>query len=102
MTADDKKAYDQYIKGTYLQVWPEEEPGWFESLSKGAKAGFIIGIVGGVLLIAGAVTVVTVIVVRKRKAKLPVYKKTRVKVDTTDDKSVDVYSADTEETPDGE
>ena len=102
MTADDKKAYDQYIKDTYLQVWPEEEPGWFESLSKGAKAGFIIGIVGGVLLIAGAVTVVTVIVVRKRKAKLPVYKKTRVKVDTTDDKSVDVYSADTEETPDGE
>lgn len=94
MTNADKEAYDSYIKDTYLQPWPEEEPGWFESLSKGAKAGFIIGIVGGTLLIAAAATVVTVIVVRKRRKKMPVYTKKRIKVDTTDDKSVDVYATD--------
>ena len=34
---------------------------------------------------------VTLIVLRKRKKQLPVYKK-RIKVDTTDDKNIDVYS----------
>lgn len=96
MTDADKEAYDNYIKDTYLQPWPEEEPGWFESLSKGAKAGFICGIIGGVLVIAAAATVVTIIVVRKRRKKMPVYTKKRVKVDTTDDKSVDVYATDSD------
>lgn len=98
MTDSDREAYDNYIKDTYLQTWPEEEPGWFESLSKGAKAGFIIGIIGGVLIIAAAATVVTIIVLRKRREKMPVYTKKRVKVDTTDDKSVDVYATDGETT----
>ena len=95
MTDDDAKAYDEYLKNTYLQAWPEEKVGWFDGLSTGAKAGFLVGVIGGGLLLIGAGVVVTLILVRKRK-QLPTYKK-RIKVDTTDDKSVDVYSTEEQE-----
>ena len=94
MTKSDAEAYNNYVKKTYLKAWPEEEEGWYDSLSKGAKAGFIIGIILGALLLAAVITVVTLIVVHKRKSKLPTYTKKRIKVDTTDDKSVDVYSTE--------
>ena len=94
MTDNDAKAYESYVRNTYLKPLPEEEPGWYESLSKGAKAGFIIGIILGVLLIAAVVVVVILVVLNKRKSKLPAYVKKRIKVDTTDDKSVDVYSTE--------
>lgn len=94
MTAAQKEAYDNYLRTTYLQDLPEEEEGWFESLSAGAKAGFLIGVIGGGLVLIAAGVVVALIIIRKRKSKLPVYTKTRIKVDTTDDKSVDVYATD--------
>ena len=94
MTKSDKKAYTEFVRNTYLKELPEEEESWFEGLSKGAKAGFIIGIIAGALIIIAAGTVVTIVIIRKRKAKLPTYTKKRVKVDTTDDNSVDVYATD--------
>ena len=97
MTKADAKAYDNYVKDTYLLEWPEEGPGWYESLSKGEKAGFIIGIIFGVLLLAAVTTVVVLIILNKRESGLPVYTKKRIKVDTTDDKSVDVYSTEENE-----
>ena len=100
MTDANAKDYDTYLKNTYLQAWPEAEEGWFEGLSAGAKAGFLIGVIGGGLIIIGAGVVVALIIIRKQKSTLPTYKK-RIKVDTTDDKSVDVYS-DEEEKSDNE
>ena len=99
MTDDNAKDYDNYLKNTYLQAWPESDESWFEGLSTGAKVGFLVGVIGGGLLIIGAGVVVTLILVRKHKSKLPTYKK-RIKVDTTDDKSVDVYSTDEAENSD--
>ena len=96
MTDSNAEAYDSYVKSTYLQAWPEDEEGWFESLSAGAKAGFLIGVIGGGLILIAAGVIVALVIIRKRKSKLPTYTKKRIKVDTTDDKSVDVYS--TEET----
>lgn len=99
MTEENAEAYAKYLQDEVLKVsMPEEELGWFESLSAGAKAGFLIGVIGGGLLLIGAGVVVALVIVRKRKEKLPAYTKTRIKVDTTDDKSVDVYATDEPET----
>ena len=98
MTEADAKAYDTYLVNTYLQPLPEEELGWYASLSTGAKAGFFIGVIGGSLIVIAAAVVVALIIIRKRKSKLPVYTKKRIKVDTTDDKSVDVYATEETET----
>lgn len=91
MNDADAEAYLNGVRSSYLKEYPEQEKSWFEGLSTGAKVGFIVGVcLGGLLVIGGAVAV-TLIVLRKRKKQLPVYKK-RIKVDTTDDKNIDVYS----------
>ena len=92
MNEADAKAYSDLLKTNYLQAYPETEQTWFEGLSAGAKAGFIIGVTAGGLIIIAAAAIVARIIIRKRKEKLPSYKKQRIKVDTTDDKNIDVYS----------
>lgn len=94
MTEENGEAYANYLKETYLKPYPVSEEGWFESLSTGAKVGFLIGVIGGSLLVVAAGAVVALVIIRKRKAALPEYTKKRIKVDTTDDRSVDVYSTD--------
>lgn len=94
MSDDDAEACLDNLKTTYLQAYPEEELSWFEGLSTGAKAGFIIGVCAGGLIVIAAAVIVTLVVIRKRKEKLPSYTKKRIKVDTTDDKDIDVYSDD--------
>ena len=97
MTDENREAFDSYVKNTYMQAWPEEEESWFNGLSAGAKAGFLIGVIGGGLILIGAGVVVALVIIRKRKEKLPEYTKKRIKVDTTDDKSVDVYATEESE-----
>jgi len=92
MNETDAKAYDELLKTTYLQPYPEKDPTWFESLSTGAKAGFLIGVIGGGLLIIAAAVLIPLLLKRRQK-KLPVYKK-RIKVDTTDDKNINVYETE--------
>ncbi len=92
MNEADAESYSDLLKTTYLQDYPEKESKGFASWSKGAKAGLIIGVVLGGLAIIAVVVVVTLVVIRKKKSKLPTYKKKRIKVDTTDDKNIDVYS----------
>lgn len=98
MTEEHETAYTKYVRETYLKSEPEEAGSWFEGLSTGAKAGFIIGVVaGGLLIIGGAVALTLALTAKRRRAQGAEVRK-RVKVDTTDDRSVDVYSVD-EETP---
>ena len=92
MTDADKDAYLENLKTTYMQAYPEVKTTWFEGLSTGAKVGFIVGVCAGGLLVIAAATVTGIVITRKRKAKLPTYTKKRIKVDTTDDKNIDVYS----------
>ena len=92
MNDADEEAYTDLLKSSYLKEYPEKDPTWFQTLKKGEKAGFIIGIiVGGLLLISAAILIPLFIIKKKQKA-LPAYKKQRVKVDTTDDKDIDVYN----------
>ncbi len=97
MNDADAEAYDELLKTTYLQAYPEQDGGWFANLSTGAKVGFVIGVCAGGLVIIAAAVLVAIIVVRKRREKLPEYDKQHIKVDTTDDKDIDVYSDDEDE-----
>ncbi|MDE6442602.1 MAG: hypothetical protein K2L12_07635 [Clostridia bacterium] len=92
MNEEDAKAYADSLKSSYMQEYPEKTATWFESLSTGAKVGFIIGVVAGGLIIIGAGVVVALVIIKKRKEKLPEYTRKRIKVDTTDDKDIDVYA----------
>ncbi|MDE6597749.1 MAG: hypothetical protein K2K60_03835 [Clostridia bacterium] len=92
MNGADAESYSNNLKTTYLESYPEKEVSGFASWSKGAQAGLIIGVIVGGLALIAAVVVVTLIIIRKKKSKLPTYKKKRIKVDTTDDKNIDVYS----------
>ncbi|MDE6613229.1 MAG: hypothetical protein K2K28_01590, partial [Clostridia bacterium] len=93
MNETDAENYLKSMQQQYYPAYPEEvDDGWYTNLSKGAKIGFIVGVVAGGLIIIAAAVVVTLIIIRKRKSKLPSYTKKRIKVDTTDDKDVDVYS----------
>lgn len=93
MTKEDEEAYLQSLSDKYLHAYPEEveKEGWYDGLSKGAKAGFIIGVCAGGILVLGGAFVLVRVILKKRKEKLPSYTKRRIKVDTTDDKNIDVY-----------
>lgn len=102
MTDEDREAYIDGLRSTYMQSEPAEgETTWFQGLSTGAKAGFIIGVCAGGLIVIAAAVLIPLFVIRKKRKTLPQYKKARIKVDTTDDKDIDVYSTDSSET-DGE
>lgn len=102
MNGADAESYSDLLKTTYLEDYPVKEVSGFASWSKGAKAGLIIGVILGGLAVIAAVTVTTLIIIRKKKSKLPAYKKKRIKVDTTDDKNIDVYSDGEDRNKDGE
>lgn len=105
MSDKDSEAYAKSLRDQYLQSYPEKPvtPDWYSTLSKGAKIGFIVGVsAGGAIILAGA-SVLTVYLVRKRRKKMPTYVKRSIKVDTTDDKNIDVYSTgEDESSADGE
>lgn len=92
LTEEDKESYIDALRLDYMQAEPEEEETtWFEGLSAGAKAGFIIGVCVGGIIVLGGIALIVIAIVRKKKKRLPVYKKSAIKVDTTDDKNIDVY-----------
>lgn len=95
MSEEDEKAYAETLQSAYLASKPEAEPetAWFEGLSAVEKAFFIIGMcLIGIAVIGGGVWLT--IYFMRRKNKKPVERKKRIKVDTTDDKSIDVYSTE--------
>lgn len=98
MSDEDKEAYEETIKTNNLAPKPEEEPevGWYEGLSTVEKTFFIIGMcVLGILVVGGGVAL-TLFLVRRKKEE-PTERRRRIKVDTTDDKDIDVYDYDKED-----
>lgn len=93
MSDEDAESYADELVSDYLPAAPEDTSTWFESLSTGAKVGFIIGICAAVIIVILAAVLIPVLVVRKKRRTLPQYTR-RVKVDTTDDKEIDVYGTD--------
>ena len=94
MAEADKEGLIEDLRNEYLVGWPEDEEGWYDSLSTGVKVVFIIGMCLCGILVLGGVAVGVLLILRARRNKeeeLPQYTKKRIKVDTTDDKSVNVY-----------
>ena len=96
MTTEDSEAYIEALKDDYIPEYPVTEKTWFESRTTGEKVGFIIGVCLGGIIVIGAAVLIPVLVIRKKRRALPVYEKARIKVDTTDDKNIDVYGDDEE------
>ncbi len=92
MTDADYEAYRELLRDEYMQAYPEKtQTTWWEGLNTAAKACFIAGMcVAGALIIAGA-TIITVKVVKRRKTDDGQSGAKKIKVDITDDKSIDVY-----------
>lgn len=94
MTEEDQEAIAEHFKDTYMKEYPVDGRTWWEKLSTGAKAGFIIGMVACGLAVIGGCTVLTIFLIKKlRKTPEEVEVRTS-KVDITDDKSVNVYGGD--------
>lgn len=93
MSSSDKDGYRNTLVSTYLPSYIEEEtPTWWQSIGKVGRAFFVLGMcLAGVTVIA-AITVVIVIIVYGKKNRKTVTKRRRIRVDTTDDKSIDVYN----------
>lgn len=104
VTGSDKEALAEGYKNTYLQSMPEEES-WWNSLSTVAKAFFIIAMcVIGLAVLCGIAVLILVLCGKKdvlnkllrRTSENGEGKRKRIKVDTTDDKDIDVYAVDGE------
>ncbi len=94
MSDSDARNYRSSLRSEYLEKYPEASSAtWWEGLSAGAKAGFIIGMCFAGLLAIGLVTIGVWFIVRRfgKKKNEPQIRRRRIKVDTTDDKSIDVY-----------
>ena len=75
-----------------MQSYPVDNSTWWEKLSTGAKVGFIIGMVAAGLVVLGGIAVATVFIVKHfRKKKEGGVSDSKIKVDITDDKNVNVY-----------
>lgn len=83
---------DEYIDAlrAKLEAMPEVK-GWWNNQTTAVKVCVtLFPILGGLLLIGGGV-VLALWLVKRKKEKLPAYTKKKVKVDTTDDKNINVY-----------
>ena len=93
MSDDDAESYIDGLTTDYLPEGPTDDGSWFDGLSTGAKVGFIVGVCAAGIIIIGAAVIIPIVVIRKKRGVLPQYTR-RVRVDTTDDKDIDVYGTD--------
>lgn len=98
MTDKDADGLKADYRSDYMESYPVKEVGWWEGLSAGAKAGFIIGVVVGGLGIIAGVTVLTIWLLRRKKnGILGESDEKTSKVDITDDKDMNVYGDENNE-----
>lgn len=92
MAESDAEDYIGSLRTSNLNSMPEKVS-WYNGLKTVEKVFFIIGMcLIGLGVIAAVVVPVTIVLVRKRRGDAPVERRKKIKVDTTDDKNIDVYS----------
>lgn len=100
MTEEDAVALRDSFRTEYLKSWPEEEPQptWWDGLNKTARVFFVLGMCVLGILAIGAIAVGVIAAVRKKRSGKSggVTGRRRIKVDTTDDKNIDVYGTSEE------
>lgn len=101
MSEDDEESYLQAFKDNtdYMQEYPTDDIGWWDDLSTGGKAGFIIGMIyaGEAVIAAAFVTAILLLKRSKKNKELIASGKQKMNVDITDDKNVNVYGNDEKE-----
>ncbi len=98
MAESDVEDYIGSLRTTNLNSMPEKES-WYNGLKTVEKVFFIIGMcLIGLGVIAAVVVPVTLVLVKKRRGNLPSARRKKIKVDTTDDKNIDVYADEDGET----
>lgn len=92
MSENDAENYLEATRADNLRSYPElEENTWWSELSQAAQIAIIVGAsVIGALIVAGVIVGVVLLVRRKRSVTEEPARK-RIKVDTTDDKNINVY-----------
>jgi hypothetical protein len=96
MTDDDVDSWLADVKATYTSEYPEDTSTWWDNLSTVAKVFFIIGMcVAGLLVVAAIVVGAIFLWKRKKSGKNGTSRRKRYKVDTTDDKNINVYEDET-------
>ncbi len=92
MSEEDAEALKEAYKSEYMQAYPVDNSTWWEKLSTGAKVGFIIGMVAAGLVVLGGIALLTLFIVKRiKKKKEGAADDSKMKVDITDDKNVNVY-----------
>ena len=92
MTEGDANGLKNYYKSQYMQSYPQDTRTWWEKLSTGAKVGFILGMVAAGLVVLAGLAIGTLYVIKLIKNKKGgAINDSRINVDITDDRDVDVY-----------
>lgn len=91
MTSGDKESYkNSFI--TYLPAYTEKTQTWWESIGTVGQVFFVIGMVLLGLIVIAGITILVIFLVKRKKKGEDAPKRRRIRVDTTDDKSIDVYN----------
>ncbi len=94
---DEEKLLDVFrTDETYMQAYPTVTGNWWSNMSKGAQAGFVIGVTGGCLSVIGVATLLILAYVQEKRDRRLLAGGDGMKVDIYDDKSLDVYGDDGE------
>lgn len=96
MSGSDAESYFDSMKSDYLQSEPVDDTTWWEGLSTANKVWFVIGVTVGGLIVVGGIAVLVILLIKRDRRKHPEQRRRRIKVDTTDDKNIDVYATDDE------
>ena len=98
MTEEDAADLKDAYKTQYMQSYPVDNSTWWEKLSTGGKVGFIIGMVAAGLAVLGGIAVATWFIIKRvKKNKEEGVSDSKLKVDITDDKNVNVYDDENEQ-----
>ncbi|MDE6373699.1 MAG: hypothetical protein K2L72_04285, partial [Clostridia bacterium] len=91
MTDGDREGMIEHLRGEFMKTYPVDDSTWWTSLSVGAQAGFIIGMVFCGMAVIGGVTLLVAVLVERRKKREELGDGKYINVDITDDRDVDVY-----------
>ncbi|MCM1546411.1 MAG: hypothetical protein NC033_05170 [Clostridiales bacterium] len=91
MTDGDRAAIKANFKSSYMESYPRvDNSTWWDKLSAGGKAGTVIGILEGCMLVIGGGIILTAYLITRKKTGAGAADRS-ISVDLTDDRNVDVY-----------
>lgn len=91
MSSGDKEGYQDSFVSTYLPSYSVDTTTWWESIGKTGRVFFVLGMCAAGISVISSLTILIIFLVTRTKRSNDAPKRRRIRVDTTDDKSIDVY-----------